>query len=94
MVLLKEVELRINIEHEFLGDLEISLRSPQDQMILLQNRTLGAKTSLNKEYNLYNTPALQQLMKQPITGEWTLWLVDYAKEDTGILKGWEIVFKV
>ena len=91
---IKEVEVNLNIEHEFLGDLEISLRSPQGQMILLQNRTLGAKTSLNKEYNLYNTPALQQLIKKPITGEWTLWLVDYAKEDTGILKGWEIVFKV
>ncbi len=91
---IKDIEIRVNIDHEFLGDLEISLRSPQDNIVLLQNRTLGTKTVLNKEYNLANTSALQQLLKQPIKGNWFLWVVDYAKEDTGILKGWQLKFKI
>jgi subtilisin-like proprotein convertase family protein len=92
--IIKDIEIKVNIDHEFLGDLEISIKSPQEQIVLLQNRILGAKTSLNKLYNLSNTPALQQLIKQSIEGDWFLWIVDYAKEDLGVLKGWEIIFKI
>lgn len=91
---IKDVKIRVKIDHEFLGDLEISLRSPQDQIVLLQNRSLGTKTSLDQEYNLANTPSLKQLLKQPIEGIWYLWIVDYAKEDRGILKYWELEFKI
>ncbi|HEY9706384.1 MAG TPA: proprotein convertase P-domain-containing protein, partial [Allocoleopsis sp.] len=91
---IKELKIRVTIEHEFLGDLEISLRSPNEQIVLLQNRTLGTRTNLDYEYNLANTPSLQQLIKQPIQGDWLLWVVDYAKEDTGMLKGWELEFKI
>jgi subtilisin family serine protease len=87
---LRDIQISLNIEHSFLGDLEISLKTPTGQIILLQNRTLGAATQLQATYSLQTTPTLKQLLNQPVVGIWQLWIVDYAQVDTGRLKGWQL----
>jgi subtilisin family serine protease len=88
------ISVRVEIDHEFLGDLEIALKTPTGQVILLQNRTLGCQTQLRNIYSSENTPNLKQLFNHSTEGIWWLWVVDYAQEDTGILKNWELVFEL
>ncbi len=88
---LKDIQVTVNIEHEFLGDLEVKLNSPTGQTILLQNRTLGCQTQLQQTYTIATTPLLQQLLNQATAGLWQLQVVDAAPMDTGTLKSWELV---
>ena len=90
----REIKVNITIQHEFLGDLQVSLKSPNGQTVLLQNRTLGVKTDLAQTYSLETTPALKQFLNQPATGIWQLSVVDYAVLDTGTLKGWELILGI
>ncbi|HBB30980.1 MAG TPA: peptidase S8 [Cyanobacteria bacterium UBA8803] len=90
----QEIQVSVNIEHNFLGDLEVTLKSPNGQSVLLQNRTLGVKTQLSKTYSLETTPALKQLLNQSAAGVWQLQVVDCSPTDTGTLKSWELILGV
>ncbi|MGB3208784.1 MAG: S8 family serine peptidase [Crinalium sp.] len=87
---LRDIKISLNIEHSFLGDIEINLKTPTGQTILLQNRTLGAATQIQATYSLQTTPTLKQLLSLPVTGIWQLWIVDHAQTDTGMLKNWQL----
>ncbi|HAX90478.1 MAG TPA: peptidase S8 [Cyanobacteria bacterium UBA11370] len=90
----QDIQVVVTIEHEFLGDIEVSLKSPNGQTVLLQNRTLGVKTQLQQTYSVETTPALKQLLNQSATGVWQLSVVDYAPQDIGTLKSWELIVGV
>ena len=91
--IVKDIQVTVNITHQFLGDLEINLVSPTGQTILLQSRTLGAKTELQKIYNLKTAPILQEMLEQPAKGTWHLKVVDSVAEDQGTLNSWDLVLK-
>lgn len=91
---LRDIQVSVNIQHEFLGDIEVSLRSPNGIAVLLQGRTLGSTTQLQATYTLQNTPALKQLLNKPAAGVWQLWVVDYAQMDSGTLNSWELTLGV
>jgi subtilisin family serine protease len=84
------IQVTVNITHDFLGDLEIYLIPPNNQQVLLQNRTLGRRTQLQATYTPANTPSLQNILKQPARGIWQLWVVDEAAFDVGTLNSWEL----
>ncbi|MGB2925368.1 MAG: S8 family serine peptidase [Limnothrix sp.] len=90
---IKDVAVQVAIAHDYLGDLEIHLRTVNGKTLLLQNRTLGSKTTLNKTYTPVNTPTLKDLIGLDITGEWSLWVVDYSPTDTGSLQHWSLHFE-
>lgn len=89
-VALKDILVSVNIEHSCLGDLEVSLLAPNGSTILLQGRTLGSATQLRATYTVATTPALTQLLNQPVQGVWQLRVVDHAQLDTGTLNSWEL----
>lgn len=86
----RDVQVSVDVEHSFMGDLEISLVSPRGQTILLQSRTLGRRTSLQTIYSLQTTPSLRQVLNQSASGRWQLRLVDHALLNTGRLKSWQL----
>ncbi|MEC4893323.1 MAG: S8 family serine peptidase [Oscillatoria sp. PMC 1051.18] len=88
--LLREIQVNVDIEHEFLGDITITLLAPSGEKILLQNRTLGAQTKLKATYFLETAPALKQVLNKSAAGDWRLKVVDYSPEDTGKIKSWEL----
>lgn len=90
----RDIQIGVNIEHSFLGDIEVSLIPPTGQTVLLQGRTLGSATQLQGTYTLQNTPALKQLLDSPAAGVWRLLVVDYAQLDTGTLKSWELTLGI
>lgn len=85
-----DIEVRVEIEHEFLGDVAISLISPTGQEVLLQGRTLGSQRQLKATYTLETTTFLKQLLYSSAAGDWTLQVVDSILEDKGILKHWAL----
>lgn len=89
--LLQYIQITVNIEHAFLGDIEVYLKAPTGQTVLLQNRTLGSKTQLNEVYSVETTPTLKQVLNRPAAGVWQLQVIDYAPTDTGTLKSWELL---
>ena len=86
----KDIEVTVNIDHEFLGDIEIYLIAPNEKKVQLQSRNLGSKTQLYKLYNLHNTPTLRNLTGLSAKGTWKLMVIDRVPGDTGTLNNWEL----
>jgi subtilisin-like proprotein convertase family protein len=84
----KDLQVDVDLEHEFLGDLTLSLAAPGGEKVLLQGRTLGAQTELKHTYTLANTPALLAMVDQSARGTWRLTGVDHAPGATGKLLSW------
>ncbi|MBC6475257.1 MAG: S8 family serine peptidase [Hormoscilla sp. GM102CHS1] len=91
---LKDIQVRIDIQHDFLGDLEVSLMAPNGDLVLLQNRTMVRARKLQATYSLQNILAFRQLLNQSVYGVWKLLLVDHALGDTGWLNGWQLTLGV
>ena len=86
-----DIQVTVNITHDFLGDLEVYLIAPNNQRILLQSRTLGRRNQLKNTYTVRSHPALKQLLSLPAKGNWQLQVIDYAVLDVGKLNNWELV---
>jgi subtilisin family serine protease len=91
---IRDIQVTVNVEHSFLGDLEISLVAPNGQVVLLQSRTLGRATRLQTTYSLQTSPPLRQFLNQPASGRWQLRLADLALLNTGRLLSWQLVLGV
>ncbi|AKG21959.1 S8 family serine peptidase [Calothrix sp. 336/3] len=88
--LVKDIQVTVNITHEFLGDLEIYLIAPNNNSVLLQSRTLGRRQQLQAIYTVRSHPVLEQLLNQKASGRWQLWVIDQIAEDIGRLNSWEL----
>ncbi|NJK37309.1 MAG: S8 family serine peptidase [Oscillatoriales cyanobacterium RM2_1_1] len=85
---IQDIQITVEIEHQYLGDIEVSLIEPQGQRILLQDRTLGRQTQLKQTYTLQSTPLLHQFLNLSPKGTWKLNVTDQAAYHTGQLKQW------
>ncbi|AFY38700.1 peptidase S8 and S53 subtilisin kexin sedolisin [[Leptolyngbya] sp. PCC 7376] len=90
---IRDISVTVEIDHEYMGDVEVHLRTPNGKVFLLQNRSLGSRNYLQKTYTPVNTPGLKQLIGLDITGEWTLWVLDLSPTDVGSLKNWSLQLK-
>ncbi|MEO1374987.1 MAG: S8 family serine peptidase, partial [Cyanobacteria bacterium J06635_10] len=90
----KDIQVSVNITHEFLSDLEIYLIAPNNQRVLLQSRTLGCRKDLLTTYSVQTHPALKNLLNHSAKGLWQLWVIDTSPQDVGKLKNWELALTV
>jgi subtilisin-like proprotein convertase family protein len=90
-VTIADIQVSVNIWHDFLGDLEVYLIAPNNQQVLLQSRTLGRQTQLEQTYTVRSHPVLQQLLSLIARGNWQLQVIDNSPEDVGKLNSWELV---
>ena len=91
---LKNIEIKIDIDHTFIGDLMVSLVAPSGKEVLLHNRNGGNADNLKTTFNFLNTTALVSLLGEPIKGNWGLKVKDLALIDTGTLNSWELSIDV
>lgn len=85
-----DIEVLVEVEHDFLGDLEIALIPPWGTAIPLQSRSLGRLTSLKTTYSLENTLWLKTVLNRSAQGNWQLKLVDAIPESRGHLRQWQL----
>lgn len=92
--LVKTLSVNLDLEHDYLGDVEIYLVSPSQDKILLQNRTLGRRRRLQTTYDLTTTPLLRRMIQRPAAGLWQLQIQDKAVSHGGRLNGWKLTLGV
>ena len=85
-----DIKLKVDVEHPYIGDLQVALLSPAGKSVVLHNRTGGALKSLNKTYDQKD---LAVFIGDEILGKWTLQIKDFAKRDSGVLKHWKLDLK-
>ena len=73
------IEVSVDISHTFIGDLQVSLVSPQRTAIMLHDGAGGSTRDLAKSYSA--------------AGTWQLRIVDRAAQDQGKLNSWRLVIK-
>lgn len=90
--ILKGMEVAVDISHTYRGDLQVTLMSPNDTPILLHNRLGGGANDLKAVYTPDTSPALAAFVQThpPVTGRWTLRVVDLARRDLGVLNHWQV----
>jgi len=91
---LQDIKVYIQAEHDFLGDVSFTLHSPSREKVLIQGRTLGRQTRLQRTYSLVSTPSLRQLLNTSVRGRWQLQVIDHSPGSVGKLKKWELVLGV
>ena len=85
---IKEVQVRVDITHTWIGDLQVKLTTPAGTDIILHDRSGGGQDNLIKTYSADNLAAIKSVVGQPAQGTWTLGVTDLAGRDVGKLNRW------
>lgn len=85
-----DIKVSLNIEHSYIGDLNIELIAPSGKKVILHKRSGGSQNNIEGTYPLSLSPAedLKKLTGENVSGEWTLKVGDNAPRDTGRLLSW------
>lgn len=86
----QSIAINVEIQHTYIGDLEISISSPSNKKLVLHNRFGSSTRNISQQYDFSNTAALRQLIGESTNGNWTLQVRDLAARDTGSLVSWGI----
>jgi serine protease len=81
----QEVQVDVAITHTFIGDLVITLTSPQGTAVAIHNRAGGGTDNLNQTFALPT-----EFAGQDATGNWVLHVSDQAAIDIGTLDSWTL----
>ncbi|WP_158498830.1 S8 family serine peptidase [Magnetospira sp. QH-2] len=85
---LDHVQVRLDIDHTWIGDLSVSLTSPDGTTSLLVDQP--GYGSASQDDVLFTFGSVQYWGEDGI-GDWTLSVNDLAAGDDGILQSWEII---
>ena len=80
------MEVAIELEHSYLGDLVISLEHEGFETTLLRNLGTGQRR-LERTFEIAVPRGIER------SGDWRLVIVDTAAQDSGMLKSWSIRFE-
>jgi subtilisin-like proprotein convertase family protein len=87
------IKISVNIEHSFIGDLRVTLKSPSGKLETLHAQIGGSNDNLIASYDSASPGILQAMLGQSMKGNWILNVSDRARQDTGKLKSWKIELK-
>lgn len=87
-----EINVSVNITHAYIGDLIVSIESPQGTEVKLHDRNGGSADNLITTYDTLTLPAesLYAFAGENPQGIWTLHVSDNASLDVGTLNGWRL----
>jgi len=88
------IQVVVDIEHSYIGDLLVLLFSPSGSEVVLHNRNGGSRNNLQKTYTSTDLPALLDLAGENVNGEWKLHVKDLANFDRGRLLSWGITSQI
>ncbi|MBT3878002.1 MAG: S8 family serine peptidase [Candidatus Scalindua sp.] len=84
--LLRDIKVHIDIQHTYIGDLQIKLVPPvrsSEAAVTLHNRTGQGQDNLVKTYDVNSTPDLERFVGKNIQGTWMLEVNDDTNQDEG-----------
>lgn len=94
-VCVADVDVVLDINHTFIGDLRITLESPDGTAVTLHDRSGGNANDLMVEYDgdafgVDGPGSLNDFIGSAASGLWVLTVADEAGGDTGTLNSWEL----
>ena len=81
-----DVKVHIEIEHTYVGDLQVKLIPPAGsggQSVLLHDRAGQGQDNLIKTYDRNNTAGLASYVGKNLQGNWAMEVNDNANQDEG-----------
>jgi len=90
---LTDIEVTVEIDHTYIGDLRVILTSPSGTDIVLHDRTGSNGQNLYRSYRIDDHSILASLIGEAVEGNWELRVYDLAKKDTGQLNAWGLDIK-
>jgi hypothetical protein len=88
-VIIKEIEINVDIRHSWRGDLRLVLKSPAGREIILEDQTGGNRQDIVRSYRSTDEPALfAPILGASANGDWRLMVADMAKQDVGAIMKW------
>ncbi len=78
-----DIRVTVDIEHSWVGDLTLTLKSPAGVKVVLQDQLGAEKKTIKQTYDQASVPQLADLIGVPALGKWTLEVRDNARRDTG-----------
>lgn len=87
---LTSIKVDVDISHTYIGDLIVTLIAPSGKSVRLHDRQGGNARDLRRSFDATTVPALQSLVGEASNGDWTLWVQDVARIDTGRLQSWTL----
>jgi subtilisin-like proprotein convertase family protein len=91
---IKRLTVSVDIQHTFIGDLRVTLKSPAGKNVVLHNRSGGNQHDLIANYRSEDVPGLAGLLGDQAQGNWTLHIADLAGVDVGKLRRWSLEFEL
>lgn len=91
---IQDIEVTINIDHPYRGDLKTSLTGPDGTTAVLHNKKGGIRDNVPKTFNLKNSPGLKKFLGKHAAGSFTLNAADHAQHDIGVLKDWSLTVEM
>ena len=86
----RDIAIGVDITHTWIGDLRIQITAPNGRAATLHDRAGTNADNINRTYNTTNTSALAALLNIPAAGDWTLFVQDLARYDSGTLNAWTL----
>ena len=86
----RDIVVSVDIEHTYIGDLQVELVAPSGLSVRLHDREGGWRNDINRSYDVASTPALQGHIGESIPGDWQLRVRDLARVDVGQLNAWAL----
>ncbi len=88
-VAIEQIEVSIDIQHSWRGDLRVRLISPQDTEILLIDRTDSSRKNIVETFRSSDSLSLfAPFIGSSAKGDWRLHIEDTTKNDVGVLRKW------
>lgn len=85
------IALQVDIAHPYIGDLSVSLTSPDGTTAVTHNRSGANQRDLARTWTIADTPALAALIGKKVAGDWRLRVRDLASADVGKLRKWSLL---
>ena len=86
----KNIVVSVDIEHTYIGDLQVELVAPSGFSVLLHDKEGTWRNNLSRSYDVASTPALEGFIGESIPGDWLLRVRDLARVDRGQLNVWSL----
>ncbi len=86
----KDIAVSVDIEHSYIGDLQVELVAPSGLTVLLHDREGAWRNGLNRSYDTTTTTVLKSFVNESISGNWHLRVRDLARSDLGQLNSWSL----
>jgi subtilisin-like proprotein convertase family protein len=88
------IKVKVDISHEYIGDLQVMLTAPNGNRILLHDRTGSGDRKILETYTVESVPELATLLEASAQGTWELKVSDRSRLDTGAFNSWGLELEV